>query len=288
MSDILKVIKQKLKNEEYQDLLDLADSIDDPQLADAVRYNTYFHLQDYPQALRILEGMTHLESSPVVLEVKAFCKVACSQTADAEHHALATLVRGNADFHSHYTRASVKTNTMPRPNRRVRYSYLTECVAKTNGAMVECGCAAGLSTILISQYGKGSLYVFDSFEGLSDPSQEDPQDKGDSDAGKFAHSLAKVRSNLDDVSNVHLYKGWIPDRFNDLKETAFAFVHVDVDLYQPTKDAIEHFFPMIKSGYLVCDDYNWSGAKKAVDDYSAKNGLGIEITKAGQAILKTL
>ena len=68
-----------------------------------------------------------------------------------------------------------------------------------------------------------------------------------------------------------LYKGWIPERFKDVSELQFRFVHIDVDLFQPTKDAIEFFYPrMVKGGVIVCDDYGFDtcpGATKAMDEF---------------------
>jgi hypothetical protein len=44
-----------------------------------------------------------------------------------------------------------------------------------------------------------------------------------------------------------------------------------VDLYQPTYDSLDFFFPrLVKGGVIVCDDYNFSnfpGAKLAWDEY---------------------
>ncbi|HBH79257.1 MAG TPA: hypothetical protein DDY39_05465, partial [Nitrospira sp.] len=67
------------------------------------------------------------------------------------------------------------------------------------------------------------------------------------------------------------YKGWIPDRFPEVKERRFAFVHIDVDLYQPIMDSLKFFFPrLLPGGIIVVDDYGYSifpGAKKAVDEF---------------------
>lgn len=51
----------------------------------------------------------------------------------------------------------------------------------------------------------------------------------------------------------------------------FSFVHIDVDLYQPTYDSIAFFYPRMNSGgILVCDDYGFTScpcATKAVDEF---------------------
>jgi len=52
-------------------------------------------------------------------------------------------------------------------------------------------------------------------------------------------------------------------------------VHIDVDLYEPTLDSLNFFYPkLVKDGVIVCDDYGitqFPGAKKAVDEFLEKN-----------------
>jgi len=52
------------------------------------------------------------------------------------------------------------------------------------------------------------------------------------------------------------------------------FVHIDVDLYQPTLAALEYFYPRLAAGgIIVCDDYgslSFPGAYKAVEEFSRK------------------
>jgi hypothetical protein len=54
-------------------------------------------------------------------------------------------------------------------------------------------------------------------------------------------------------------------------DITFSFVHLDVDLYQPTHDSLAFFYPrMVTGGIIVCDDYGFDscpGAKKALDDF---------------------
>lgn len=72
-------------------------------------------------------------------------------------------------------------------------------------------------------------------------------------------------------NNVNFYKGWIPDRFAEVADRQFSFLHIDVDLYEPTRDSIAFFYPrMTAGGVIVCDDYGFatcSGATKAIDEY---------------------
>jgi hypothetical protein len=55
---------------------------------------------------------------------------------------------------------------------------------------------------------------------------------------------------------VRLHSGWIPERFADVGDQSFAFVHVEVDLYEPTRNSLELFWPRLtRGGVLSCDDY---------------------------------
>lgn len=154
------------------------------------------------------------------------------------------------------------------------------------GDAAECGCAAGISTaILAGALARGGfagrLHVFDSFQGLSEPGEADlvpPElnasaDKKAPGRGSFAMPIDSVRQRLAGFPFVDFHPGWIPERFPDVAERRFAFVNVDVDLYQPTRDALEFFWPRLNPGGVICvDDYliaDWPGATRAVDELVA-------------------
>ena len=67
-----------------------------------------------------------------------------------------------------------------------------------------------------------------------------------------------------------LYKGWIPERFNEVSNQEFIFVHLDVDLYQPTLDSLDFFYSKLKkNGVIIVDDYDFfsTGVKTSVDEW---------------------
>jgi hypothetical protein len=88
----------------------------------------------------------------------------------------------------------------------------------------------------------------------------------------FASSESFVKDTvLKEFSFVKTYNGWIPKRFKEVDDKSFSLVHVDVDLFAPTFDTVDFFFPrLVKGGAIICDDYNSSqfpGAKDAWDKY---------------------
>lgn len=157
------------------------------------------------------------------------------------------------------------------------------------GDFAECGCWRGHSTYLIANLLKtngwaGQFWVFDSFEGgLSDKVPQDRVGRGNTSEKetkrqkeKFSSDYEAVKAILSPFPFVSLHKGWIPACFNvpGLAERKFSLVHIDVDLYEPTRDSLEFFYPrMNKGGIIVIDDYGsatFPGSKSAVDEYLAK------------------
>ncbi len=112
--------------------------------------------------------------------------------------------------------------------------------------------------------------MFDSFEGISAPTKFDGSywREGDLSCG-----MDVVKENLGEFENISIHKGWIPERFSDIEDKRFAFVHVDVDLYEPTRDSIHFFYPrMNQGGIILCDDYGFTscpGATRAIDEFLA-------------------
>jgi hypothetical protein len=54
-----------------------------------------------------------------------------------------------------------------------------------------------------------------------------------------------------------------------VKSSRFSFVHLDVDLYESTKGALEFFYPRMPAGaVLISHDYvEFPGVRSAFDDF---------------------
>lgn len=203
-------------------------------------------------------------------------------------------------FHKNYNEGIIATRMPPTSKRRKRFENLVYHLHDTlnlQGDIAECGMFRGLSSYLICKtvaaenpdYRGDDFYGFDSFEGLSEPTSHDLKDKHkkpNTKKGDFSASLEQVKANLSAFPNVTLLKGWIPERFSEVSDKEFRFVHVDVDLYQPSKDALEFFYPrLVSKGKIVCDDYNWPGQAEAVDEFCMAHKIKVEKSKTDQAIL---
>jgi len=212
------------------------------------------------------------------------------------------------EFDTLYVAALKATGTSAVPlRRRPRLQELAAQLALTRGVagdVAECGCFRGLSSHLMCQtlraerraFDGGGYHVFDSFQGLSEPMPEDaiPEDDPDAaslrantGAGQFRAPLELVQSNLREFPRITFHPGWIPYSFYGLAERRYRFVHVDVDLYDPTADALNYFYDRIlPGGAILSDDYGWPGARLAFSEFAAARGLPIEVTPHNQAILR--
>lgn len=144
------------------------------------------------------------------------------------------------------------------------------------GDTAECGVRFGKSTFFVlkalNDPGRAH-HIFDSFAGLSEAGAVDRPMAGIKawQQGDISVEEQQARSNLARFPNCSFYKGWIPERFGEVAERRFALVHIDVDLYEPTRDALAFFHPrMSPGGAIICDDYGFAscpGAKAAFDEF---------------------
>jgi hypothetical protein len=160
----------------------------------------------------------------------------------------------------------------------------------------ECGVFQGLGSKVMMHYAQQmprcagwTHHLFDSFQGMSNPTESDIPESGVRpwQAGDMTDSLEHVLANLDHHANVEAHAGWIPACFDEARHRRFAFVHVDVDLYEPTRDALLFFVPrLIAGGILLLDDDGFltcPGARRAVDEFVAASGQQVVRLPTGQA-----
>jgi len=177
-------------------------------------------------------------------------------------------------WRAHQRRFSVSSATL---NRHYTLYGLTRLVRYLEGDTAECGVYRGASSSLILAANARDApervhHMFDSFAGLSTPTAAD----GDFwSAGDLGADMDLVERELG-PGKYRLYSGWIPGRFDEVSNRAFCFVHVDVDLYEPTIEALRFFYPRLATGgVLVCDDYGSTrcpGATRACDEFASEQG----------------
>jgi hypothetical protein len=181
---------------------------------------------------------------------------------------------------------------------------------KLSGSFVECGVWRGGSSMMIAltlkQLGitDRDLYLYDTFEGMSEPTEDDKDISGataekllaqnDKSAGVWAIAgLDDVQQNMTatgyPASRIHYVKGKVEDTIPGTIPDAIALLRLDTDWYESTKHELEELYPLLAvQGPLIIDDFgHWQGAKKAVVEFfNDKQVLLNRIDYTGRLILK--
>jgi len=178
-------------------------------------------------------------------------------------------------------------------DRKFALKELLKLTVPLTGDLAECGVYRGASAFLmakgIAHAGGGKkLHLFDSFAGLSQPQTD--VDGSYWKTGALACGLEEVAANLQHYSDrLVFHPGWIPHKFKDVSEKQFCFLHVDVDLYEPTRATLDFFGPrMVPGALIICDDYGFEtcpGARKAMDEFAAACKRTVVHLPTGQGVI---
>ncbi len=199
----------------------------------------------------------------------------------------------------------VKEYTMTSLERQYALYKALEYVITQNieGDIVECGVWRGGSSMLAALTLKKmnrtdkSIYLYDTFSGMSEPTDKDISLHGRSSVEKWktlqqGHintwdyaPLEEVEKNISSTSyprnKVHFIKGKVEDTIPLTVPKKISLLRLDTDWYESTKHELEHLFPRLsKGGILIIDDYgHWQGARKAVDEYIKDNSITIFLNR---------
>jgi hypothetical protein len=156
------------------------------------------------------------------------------------------------------------------------------------GHIAELGSWRGANLLFIAKLmrifdpnGSKEVHCFDSFEGLQTFSEKDC-----SDDGKRGTYLGNYDELLDMISlydmkdEIVIHKGFVNDTLPKLFETrtelSFSLVYLDMDLYEPTIEALNRFHPRLsKGGILIFDEWNtenYPGETLAVREFLDVHG----------------
>lgn len=171
--------------------------------------------------------------------------------------------------------------------------------ADIEGAFGECGVWRGGSVLAMIRKLQANgvddrdIYLYDTFEGMTEPSAMDTSPFGDSALTVWNDASSTGRKpwhwffedesfNVDAVRDMILGTGYPADRIHFVQgkvedtipaqvPASLALLRLDTDWYESTKHEMEHLYPLIStSGVLLIDDYgHWDGCRRAVDEYFA-------------------
>ncbi len=162
------------------------------------------------------------------------------------------------------------------------------------GDLVECGVWKGGSCMLIArtllEYDQNDrlLWLYDTFEGMTLPTNEDIEKETGIKGGDLLENIEKntdkynmwayapediVRKNMESTKypsdKIKYIRGKVEDTLNETKPESIALLRLDTDWYESTKAEMDALYPLIaKGGVLIIDDYgHFEGARKAIDEY---------------------
>ena len=178
-----------------------------------------------------------------------------------------------------------------------------EYIARNNipGDIIECGVYRGRHVLMMALtlkllgIGDRRLFLYDTFAGMTKPSEFDAKVSRDMSAEANMtrwHNMQEDGYNKRcycDVEEVkkHVYSSGYPvEQFhfvvgdvlrtvpNDL-HVQIAILRLDTDWYELTKHELKHLYDLIHpEGVLIIDDYgSWAGCRKAVHEFYAERQL---------------
>jgi hypothetical protein len=195
------------------------------------------------------------------------------------------------------------TSTVGRMSKFATHLDLFRRTSTLPGNIVECGVFKGASISrfikfrsLFENANSRKIIGFDTFGKFPDAQFEADKEVLKSfvrEAG--AQSISKPqliallkRNSL--YQNVELIEGNLletaPEYIKENARLKISLLHIDVDLYEATKVALEFFYPcVVRGGIVILDDYGaFPGANKAIDDFFQNQEINIQKLSYSHAI----
>jgi O-methyltransferase len=198
---------------------------------------------------------------------------------DGLHNGAALLGFGIASYRQperitdfkHVREARQKREILLTPMEANQLCALVRATSKLGGCMAEIGVYRGASARLIHNNDPARpLHLFDTFEGLPEPSQDDTEFRnGQFAKGQFACGLDEVKAYLGSPDSIVFHQGLFPDTAGPVQHEQFSFVHTDVDLYGSTRSVLEFFYPRLLPGGIILshDFHSCRGPHQAISEF---------------------
>jgi hypothetical protein len=180
------------------------------------------------------------------------------------------------------------------------------CVAReVPGAFAECGVWRGgsvLAMLLTLQELDATdrdVYLYDTFEGMTEPTEHDVRFDGQSASSQLAtqdrlESKVWAYASLEDVQagfetvpypseRVHFIKGPVEETVPGQLPEQIAILRLDTDWYESTAHELKHMYDrLVPGGVLMLDDYGWwQGSKLATEEFLDRTGEQLLLIRMG-------
>ncbi len=174
---------------------------------------------------------------------------------------------------------------------------------KVIGSFVECGvwkggCSAIMGFVADRAKSNRKIWLFDSFEGLPEPTDKDGQRAKDyardRSEGKL-ETIDKCVGTLKDVNkiffeilkinpkNIIINKGWFQDSLPKIKGNIgpISILRINGDWYESNKCCLDNLYDsVVPGGHIMIDDYGyWEGTRLAVRDFFKERKINPSLIK---------
>ena len=183
---------------------------------------------------------------------------------------------------------------------------LFEKVLDVNGSIVECGVYSGQGLFSFAQLSQifepinhtRKIIGFDTFSGLKGVGDEDLNENTSAncrdgvlalDERAYDEILAAVKifdmnRHLSHIPKIEIVKGdilkTVPKYLEENPHLVVSLLYMDVDIYKPTRIALEQFLPRMPKGAILAFDQvnmkNWPGETRALLDTLSLNKLELK------------
>ena len=218
---------------------------------------------------------------------------------------LSVVVPDSTPFERELIQQTAQT-TMTSPERLLALIRAVEYVVtnQIEGDVVECGVWRGGSMFAAARsllhFGDWSrrLWLYDTFEGMSIPTERDVDMSGvparellinddihDPKGVWCLSTLEEVKKHLEEScypeKQICYIEGKVEQTLPETTPEKISILRLDTDWYESTRCELEYLFPLLSSGgILIIDDYgHWQGCRKAVNEYFSSRGIRIFLSR---------
>ncbi len=191
------------------------------------------------------------------------------------------------------------------PAQLARLTVLaTEAVGQP-GDFCEIGCYRGYTTVWLNRHLDAiaparRYWAIDTFGGFVPADVAHERSARGKDSVEDGRALDKFTVNsqrwfdrtmtLNGITRVTSHAAAVQD-FAFPADARFCFVLLDVDLYQPTRVALEKLWPLLSpGGVVVIDDCHaghvYDGSRQALEEFCAGQGLTCEVVETKLGVLR--
>jgi hypothetical protein len=240
----------------------------------------------YTVAFRSYKGMLRVSYSRHVFYNSLFGKAADVAKARLVHRVMPYSLVGTSGLEATYDAASdVIARGIP--------GDFIEC------GVAEGGCSALMATVAKTDPKGRRMWLFDSFQGLPDPTEEDYDDAKEI-TGQHIRPLVRgsclgTKSQVESLlfsefglsrDSVFLMEGWFQDTLPVSKDQIgpIALLRIDGDWYDSTLCCLRNLYHQVSlGGWIIIDDYGVCfGCKKAVHEFLDSIGFTPKLIPDGR------